>query len=399
MKILFIEGSKTGGGSLFSLIALINAVRYLNVKCQTEVVYFSSRPAYKEIFELNEISYRFSNLWFRGEYNPVINSIFKIVENFVAMLSLFSAQLAESFSDRVDRRVYNELKSRISEGGFDILHVNSNPVRCRFAVRAGLDSNAILFCHLRSFNCDFISDEYVFLLNERVASFIAYSVAIKRFWVKKGILDEKIVVIPNGIDLSDWRFFDESDSASLWDTDFSIRIGFLGKVIPERNLGYFHRILPRLLDEFRSVKIVVGGEISDAQKRMFFRQIDRKHHQYFEFRGRVKPLDFYKTVDLLVLPYLIEPFGRTVLESMALGVPCLVSDVDDIVDNFSDSQCVSTFSLMNDSSFFEALECLKDPYVRSAVLRDRRGYCETHFSHLRHGSAVYELYSKHIGRQ
>lgn len=45
------------------------------------------------------------------------------------------------------------------------------------------------------------------------------------------------------------------------------------------------------------------------------------------FSGYINPLNnFLKTIDILVIPSLNEPFGRVVIEAMAAGVPCIGAD-------------------------------------------------------------------------
>jgi glycosyltransferase involved in cell wall biosynthesis len=131
---------------------------------------------------------------------------------------------------------------------------------------------------------------------------------------------EKIVVIPNAVDLA---------NSSREHAKRGKSVGFIGRLDPIKRVGDLIESLA-ILDSDVSLHIFGDGE----DRARIERDINR-----LNLTGRVKlhgsipnPWDALASLDVLVLPSLTEGFGLVLLEAMAAGVPIVATDVPGIRD-------------------------------------------------------------------
>jgi glycosyltransferase involved in cell wall biosynthesis len=104
-----------------------------------------------------------------------------------------------------------------------------------------------------------------------------------------------------------------------------LRFGYIGRIAKDKGVEYLVNELSKLdQDQKSAIKIFFAGK-GDAE---FIRQLSQKLENIeFEFLGVIKPYDFYKNIDVLLIPALWnEPFGRIVIESLSYSVPVCQSD-------------------------------------------------------------------------
>lgn len=104
-----------------------------------------------------------------------------------------------------------------------------------------------------------------------------------------------------------------------------IHFGYIGRVAEDKGVSYLVNELVKLDSKQKStVKILFAGK-GDIK---FISQLSEKLQGIeYEFIGVSKPADFYKQIDILIVPALWnEPFGRTVIESLSYSVPVCQSD-------------------------------------------------------------------------
>jgi glycosyltransferase involved in cell wall biosynthesis len=129
----------------------------------------------------------------------------------------------------------------------------------------------------------------------------------------------RVRVIRNGIDTTRFAPPPARDGA---DARGPI-IGTLARLVPSKGIRTLLDALPHLLPEYPEALLLVGG--AGEEKESLERQAralglaDR-----VVFAGLVhEPRDFYRRLDLFVLPTLDEGFGLVLLEAMAMGLPVI----------------------------------------------------------------------------
>ncbi len=129
--------------------------------------------------------------------------------------------------------------------------------------------------------------------------------------------------IPNAINMSQWL--------DLRERKFHcpLRIGFVGRMSPEKNPMDFVRLAQHLLPQhpqFRFVMVGDGVLWKKVQEEVYSMDLNA----YFELLGAIKRDDLkkiYQEIDILVLTSLTEGLPMTILEAMAQGVLVIATNV------------------------------------------------------------------------
>jgi len=105
-----------------------------------------------------------------------------------------------------------------------------------------------------------------------------------------------------------------------------LRIGFLGRLDPKKNLNVLIQAMPLVSED---VTLVVGGDGHADFRRGLLEEAARLGvHNRIEWRGFVDASEkdaFFESIDVLVMPSAYESFGIVAAEAMLRGVPAIVS--------------------------------------------------------------------------
>jgi len=142
---------------------------------------------------------------------------------------------------------------------------------------------------------------------------------------------DKISVLPNGVDVSDFSIEDSFDRRGFrrrYAADSEAIVFFVGRLVHEKGVDTLVETIPRVLSRFKRVKFVVAGR-GPAEFALRERAQRLGVAQSVYFAGFIDDLTrnrLYACADVAVVPSLYEPFGIVALEAMAAGVPVVVSD-------------------------------------------------------------------------
>jgi UDP-glucose:(heptosyl)LPS alpha-1,3-glucosyltransferase len=150
--------------------------------------------------------------------------------------------------------------------------------------------------------------------------------------------DERIVTIPNGINLSR---FDPTNASSRSEVRLSLGVPtdvplvlFVGSQYRLKGLEFAIRALAEM--KTAAVLLVVGGDAEAPFKRLA-EQLGVAEQVIFAGARSDLPR-IYPAADAFVLPTLYETFALVCLEAMASGLPVLASPVGGIEDYLSDGE-------------------------------------------------------------
>ena len=158
---------------------------------------------------------------------------------------------------------------------------------------------------------------------------------IKKYLVSKLNIDDSFVSIcPFGVDL---EFFAPLRDKKINST---VNFGFLGQISERKGLKY---LLQAFQDnKFKDCNLYIGGEI---QKTNIDFAIDDYNQSNIKFLGKIKQLDFFEKIDILVHPSLIEGSAKVIYEAMAAGVvPIATKNSGSIIDDNIDGLIIKTCS-------------------------------------------------------
>jgi glycogen synthase len=146
-----------------------------------------------------------------------------------------------------------------------------------------------------------------------------------------GIEEQRIAVIPNGIDPADLQPADGAEMRRLraeFATPEQQLVLLVGRLVYEKGFQIALEAMPRVIEELGNVRYLVAGSgTHEQQLRAQASELGLDDHGTFlGWIGDDVLHTLYRIADLTVVPSIYEPFGLVALEAMASGCPCLVAD-------------------------------------------------------------------------
>ncbi|HEY1854124.1 MAG TPA: glycosyltransferase family 4 protein [Solirubrobacterales bacterium] len=146
-----------------------------------------------------------------------------------------------------------------------------------------------------------------------------------------GVEEERIAVIPNGIDPGDLPSQDAATLARLR-ADFAAPderlVLLIGRLVYEKGFQLALEAMPEVIERVPGTRFLVAGSgTHEAELRRQARKLGlMKHGTFLGWIGDDVLRSLYRIADLTVVPSIYEPFGLVALEAMASGCPCIVAD-------------------------------------------------------------------------
>lgn len=150
-------------------------------------------------------------------------------------------------------------------------------------------------------------------------------------YIKMGIPENNIVIIPNGVDISQYEYLPPRGKfRSKYQIHENERIILsLGRIHEIKGLDLLVIAFSQLCCQMNNVKLVIvgpdGGFLSQIQRQI--RELLLENNVIFTgpLYGKDK-LEAYVDADVFILPSRYEAFPNTVLEAWACGTPVILSD-------------------------------------------------------------------------
>ena len=148
---------------------------------------------------------------------------------------------------------------------------------------------------------------------------------------------EKINVIPNGINLSNFIGIERDyDFRRQYAMDNEKIILYVGRLVYEKGIQHLIAAMPKVLSNYHDAKLIIAGRGGMMDElRQEANNLGLNDKIYFTgYLDSKQVQKMYKCADVAVFPSTYEPFGIVALEAMLAGVPTVVSDVgglDEIV--------------------------------------------------------------------
>lgn len=141
--------------------------------------------------------------------------------------------------------------------------------------------------------------------------------------------EERITVIPNGIDPRDLRPVDDLQTLRREFAQPHERLVLLvGRLVYEKGFQLALDALPGVIERVGDVRFLVAGSgTHEAELKAQAQQLGLTDQGVFlGWIGDDALHSLYRIADLCVVPSIYEPFGLVALEAMASGCPCIVAD-------------------------------------------------------------------------
>jgi glycosyltransferase involved in cell wall biosynthesis len=204
----------------------------------------------------------------------------------------------------------------------------------------------------------------------QIDHYIAVSEHVAGEWSKEfSLKPDRLTVIYNGVDLDRFQPTQEPSAAReilKLPTEGKL-IGYIGRLSPDKGLEVLFQAFAQLLTAIQEpVYLAIAGEPSgfatakqgQAYKKHLYQLCEELNlKQTVIFLGHLSnPQVLFQASDVTVLPSTYpEPFGRSIIESMACATPVLASQVGGIPTIFGSTLSDLTFLPKNPKSLHQKL--------------------------------------------
>lgn len=172
-----------------------------------------------------------------------------------------------------------------------------------------------------------------------------------------------------------------------------LTIGYMGRIAKDKGVEYLVAEVRKLADVIptTSFELLLAGE-GPAEYIDYLKNLLEGLN--YRFLGKVKPIDFYKEVQLTVVPSVWnEPFGRVVIESLSYGVPVCMAARGGLTELYNE-RVSWIFNMDKENGLFPILQevvanrCLlnekaaqaKDYAAKFSIKENARQYTELYAS-------------------
>jgi len=208
---------------------------------------------------------------------------------------------------------------------------------------------------------------------------------------------DKIVVIPNGVDITRFNPVNSTVPGSLpLSTPEKPIILYVGRLAYRKGIHVLLKAMPYILEAIPQTRLLIAGSgYMEGLIRLLVKSLNLEDH--VELLGFVPDDELpslYNLSDLFVLPSIYcESFGITLLEAMASGTPIVASEtggVPEVIENEVDG---ILFEKGNEIDLADAVvKVLSSPTLAEELAKNARKKVEERYSWTVVGEAIEEVY-------
>jgi len=151
----------------------------------------------------------------------------------------------------------------------------------------------------------------------------------KEMQIGFGAREDLIQVIPNGVEIDKLTPSPEKEAAKK-DPNRPLRVGFVGRVVPIKDVKTLIRACRKVVEVVKNVEILLMGP-TDEDKAYFQECQDLvkllELGDKLKFLGKVNVRDYFPTLDVQVLTSISEGQPLVILEGYCAGVPVVATNV------------------------------------------------------------------------
>ena len=225
------------------------------------------------------------------------------------------------------------------------------------------------------------------------ATTIVVSELSKKIYVNLGFPENKVIAIPNGIDISR---FQEKQSSPLLEGEgpgvrlhrisYNLHIGCISRLTKDKGVD----LLVDAVKDIKGIELTIVGSGRDENeiKKSIVNclpavALTKAGQLSIVHLSRVENIsDFYKSLDILVLPSREhDPFGLVIAEAMMLGIPCVVTNACGIADYLVDGKDAIVVEAASADALNEGIhKLLDDPDLRASIAKNGQKKAQKEFT-------------------
>jgi len=271
-----------------------------------------------------------------------------------------------------------ELKKYLmnNSNGFDVVHAHSyHAFPSLYAAQAKGVNKMVFTPHYHGTGHNFYRNalhvfyrslgKKIFQKADRIVCVSNYErdlITRKRFEVD----ERKIVVIPNGIDLEEFR---DLKKLSKRLRKHYRTILYVGRLEKYKGIHHLIRVLPKL-DNDIVLEIVGKGPYKKSLVKLTSKLGIEHRVRFFQNLPRNELLQKYAEADLFVLLSKYEAYGICVAEALSCGTPCIVADTSALGEWIDNKNCFGISNPINLEELVNLVNNVKGRSVKGLKLPD-----------------------------
>jgi glycosyltransferase involved in cell wall biosynthesis len=166
--------------------------------------------------------------------------------------------------------------------------------------------------------------------------FISISEQIRKEMIECGIPSEKILGIPNFVNVAKFRTSYESRISARKKysiPDDQLVFLFVGRLVERKGVEFLLRAWQKCSP---GILWIVGSGPEETRLKQLRQVLGLEHVMFREETS--SPVEFFQLADVFVLPSLKEGFPVVVIEAMSCGLPCIATRIGGVVDQIEDGR-------------------------------------------------------------
>jgi glycosyltransferase involved in cell wall biosynthesis len=193
----------------------------------------------------------------------------------------------------------------------------------------------------------------------------AVSEFVADYWIRNGFPKRRMRVIPEGLLVDS-----SSDTASFHlmrhETGEPFRVGFAGRIVPEKGLDVLFRAVAELVNDGMDIHCTVAGEFDPEASEYHSSLVSLTNSldiaRHVHFAGYVNALgEMLKQMQVVVVPSLCQDAQPLVLmQSMSLGIPPIASRVGGIPEMLCEDLSALMFDAGDVNALAELIRSIRD---------------------------------------
>jgi glycosyltransferase involved in cell wall biosynthesis len=230
--------------------------------------------------------------------------------------------------------------------------------------------------------------------------FIVPSSYAKRTFLDAGFSNDRVFVLPYGVDLD--RFQYTENKTGDGDKDDTFRIIYVGQIIPRKGVHYLIEALG-LLDKPDIELLLVGPVSKEMDQYITAAQQRDSRIKLFGHVPWLQLYEYYQKSSVFVLPSLSDSWGLVVTEAMACGSPVIVTENTGSSDAVQEGKNGFVVPIRDSGTLAERILCLYQNPKQRQEMGNVASRIVNHFTWESYSERLLEIYgeilSKETGRE
>lgn len=389
-KVLYLETGTHGGGSHESLLTLVMSLdqnRY-----RPHVVFLNHLPQVDRLRAAGIPCHVFRDWQYNDRINRPLHKAMLLAD---WGLGRVWGRGQEAWQKLIHFPAYRAFLALAREIKPDIIHLNNQVVRHYFGLLAAEKLGAPCVSHLRSWITRGLTPRMAARANQIARHYVTYARSLAEYWAQRGIDGKRISIIPNGMILNPVEGLDLRQRFGL-PAGAGPLIGAVGYIRPNRTYDFLLDAWPQVLQKLPRARLLIVGTAEPGLREALAAQADR-----LGIADSVMLLDkdpegsrIAASLDVLVLPYRIEPLGRVLLEGWQGRTPVVATRVGHIEDHLTHGENAMLADYREVDQLAGAIVAATEPETAARLAEGGWQTLNARFTAPAHGQAMMELYDR-----